>query len=338
MPTLPKCSSEQITLARLAKRRFVFLLCLPLLALLQFHAGSSALGQMGQPTKMAPAKTGASASGSLVLGAGDLIDLEVFDTPELSVPKIRIGQDGTIALPAAGNVKISGLTPLEAGAAVEKRLRDAQIMLNPSVTILVTDYSTQGIDVLGEVKLPGIYSFIGTHSLYDALSAAGGATTSQGSTITITHHDDPSNPVIVRVSGPNYSEAQRSTLVQPGDVVEVSRADAIYVVGDVAHSGQYLLAYGKPITALNALALAQGPNHTAKLGKASIVRKTASGGAQLIPIDLHLIEKNAAPDPVLEADDVLVIPRSGLRAFLDIAIPNATSSVIGAIAYGYIRN
>jgi polysaccharide export outer membrane protein len=339
MPTLLKCFSGNVVKGISERRRTAQSICLSLLVLLPLASTKPTFAQVpGLPTKMPLAKPGESGSSSLVLTSGDLLDVEIFNTPELSVPRLRIGQDGSIVMPVVGNIKVAGLTPLEADMAVEKSLRDAQIMINPSVTILVVDYSSQGIDVLGEVKAPGIYNFIGTHSLYDALSAAGGATAAQGSTITITHHDDPTNPMIVHVSGPNYSAVQHSTLVQPGDVVEVSRADAFYVVGDVSRSGQYPIPYGRPITALNALALAAGPNKTAKLGKASIVRKNAAGGVQLIPVDLTQIEKNAAPDPVLEADDVLIIPRSGLRGFLDVVVPGATATVIGAIAYGYIRN
>ena len=338
MPTLHKCSHRRTDLGYLGKRGSAFLLGALLLAFLELQGGTCAVAQQGQlPARMPMNRAAAAGVTSLVLAPGDLIDLEVFDTPELSSPKLRIGEDGSIVIPVVGSIKIAGLTPLAADAAIEKRLRDDQIMLNPSVTVLVTDYSTLGIDVLGEVKAPGIYSFLGTHSLYDALAAAGGATVVEGSSITVTHRADPTHPVIVPVGGPDFSQVQNATQVQPGDVVEVSRARTIYVVGDVAHSGSFPLAFGRPITALDALALAEGPNKTAKLGKASIVRKTATG-AQLIPINLSQVEKTIAPDQMLQPDDVLVIPRSGVRAFLDVALPNATGAVIGAIAYGYIRN
>ncbi len=315
------------------------MICLSLCALYQFEAGSSARGQVGtSPTRIAAGRPGEYSGNSLLLSPGDLLDVEVFSTPELSAPRVRISQDGTIALPVTGVIKVSGLTPLEADAAIERRLRDGQILLNPSVTVLVEEYATKGIDVLGEVKTPGIYTFLGPHTLYDALSAAGGFTTLAGSTITVTRPGDESSNVIVDVGAPNFPAVEQSTVVNPGDVVEVSRANSIYVVGDVAHSGQFPIALGHPITALDALALAQGPNPNAKMTKASIVRKTASGGAQLIPLDLKQVEKTASLDPILQPDDVLVIPRSDAKAMLTILIPGATSSVIGAIAYGYIRN
>lgn len=322
---------------RLAACRRISSICLFLLASYSVQTPLFAAAQAVEaPRKVELPTPGQAGNNSLLLSSGDLIDVVVFNTPELS-GKLRIAQDGSIVMPAVGSIKVAGLTPLQANAVIEGRLRDAEIMLSPSVSVLVTDYATRGIDVLGEVRNPGIYMFLGTHSLYDALAAAGGVTELQGSTITITHHSDLAHPVVVQVSSPNYSDVQRRTEIEPGDVVDVSRADSIYVVGDVAHSGRYPISYGKPITALNALALAQGPNKTAKLTKASIVRKTVAG-ADMIPLDLQKIQKNTESDPLLQPDDVLVIPRSGVRAFAELAIPGATTAVIGAVAYGYIRN
>lgn len=281
-----------------------------------------------------PGGTGAP---SLVLAPGDLIDLEVFNTPELSAPRLRIATDGTVVVPVVGSIKVGGLTPGQADAVVEQRLRDAQIMSAPSVTVLVLDYSSQGIDVLGEVRAPGIYPFLGTHTLYDALAAAGGVSATQGATIVITHHDDPAHPLVLHVGEPRFSEVQSSTMLQPGDVVEVSRPDTFFVVGDVLKSGQFPITNGKSVSALDALAMAQGPNKTAKLTRAAIVRKTPTGGAQLIPVDLHQIAKAEIGDPILLPDDVLVIPRSGAKAFFEIALPGATAAVVAALAYGFIR-
>ncbi len=331
MPTL----LNNVPVQHRIMRRLFPLLCLSLFGVEQVQHASFAHAQGG--TLITRAQPGRAGNTSLLLSIGDLLDVEVFSTPELSAPKVRIGQDGSIVLPVVGAIHVAGLTPLEADAAIEKRLRDDQILLTPSVTVLVDDYATKGIDVLGEVKAPGIYTFLGSHSLYDALSAAGGVTALEGSTITISHPQDPQQPVVIRVSDPNFSAIQQTTVVQPGDVVEVSRADSVYVVGDVSHSGQFPIQYGRSITALDALSLA-GPNLTAKLTKASIVRKTESGGALFIPIDLKKIEKTAALDPILQPDDVLVIPRSDAKAMLNVLIPGATATVIGAIAYGYIRN
>lgn len=267
---------------------------------------------------------------SISIGAGDLIDVQVFNTPELS-GKLRVSDDGTVNLPGAKAVKVIGLNPSETGTAIEKSLRDSQIMLDPHVTVLVTEYSTQGISVLGEVKKPGTYLLLGTHSLYEALAAAGGATDKEGATIQITHQGNPARTETVQVNSPNFSQQQMATTVQPGDIVVVSQADKIWVVGDVGHPGAYFIENGENLSILNAIALAQGLNPTAKMSKASIVRKTSTG-AKTIPVNLKHIAQNNSENLALKSDDVLVIPRSDAKAFLNFALPGVTGAVAGAVA------
>jgi polysaccharide biosynthesis/export protein len=282
-----------------------------------------------------PAPIPASSAQTLIrIAAGDLIDVQVFNTPELSA-KLRVSQDGLITLPDTGDILVGGLTPLGAGAKIEKSLRDAQVMLDPHVTVLVTEYSTQGVSVLGEVRKPGTYLLLGRHSLYDALSAAGGVTPQLGSSIQITHQSDPTRPETIPVNSPNYSDLQRLTEVKAGDVVVVARAETIYVVGDVAHPGEYFIQNGQKLSVLNAIALAQGVNPTARGSKASIVRKTATG-AETIPINLNRIAKVNGENLILRPADVLVVPRSGAKAFLSLALPGVTGAVAGSVAAALI--
>ena len=64
--------------------------------------------------------------------------------------------------------------------------------------------------------------------------------------------------------------------VLPGDTITVPRAPIIYVVGDVGRPSGLLVDNGT-LTVLQALALAGGTNHTAKMGGARIIRKTPDG-------------------------------------------------------------
>src|SRR5271154_3415888 len=206
------------------------------------------------------------------LAPGDMIDVQVFATPELSA-KARISQDGYVDLPAIGKVSVAGMTPVQAEFAVEQRLKQVHIMSDARVTILVTEYSTQGVSVLGEVTKPGTYILLGQRSLFEALAAAGGTTEKEGSTISIQHPNNPELPMeTIPVDSSGSTERQQLTFVHPGDLVIVSRAKSIYVIGDVGHPGEYPLARGAQLNVLKAIALAQGTNHTASTDKTSIVR------------------------------------------------------------------
>ncbi len=286
-------------------------------------------------TPLAPFGPDVIPAGELPLGPGDLVDVSVFNTPELS-SRLRIDQTGFIDLPLGGHIKLAGLTDYQSSLAIQQYLRDNQIMLDPHVSIQAFQYVTQGISVLGEVHKPGPYPLYGPHTLYNALSLAGGPTASEGSSITITRHSDPTHPLVVPVDTPNFSELQNSTPVYPGDVIFVSTADLVYVVGDVTAPGPIAIAQGRNLSLLKVVGLCRGWTPTASVNKAIVIRKTVSG-TETIPINLHAVMKNQAPDMSLKADDILVMPHSAFKAFLTYALPAAAGAALNAGAITVTR-
>jgi polysaccharide export outer membrane protein len=304
------------------------LLCLTRVSL---HAQSAVSADSSTPALHPRA-----ADETLRIGVGDLVDVRVFDTPELS-SRQRVAANGTIDLPAAGSTRVAGMTPQEASMEIEKQLRDAQIMKDPHVSLFITDYATQSVSVLGEVRTPGNYLLLGSHSLYSALSAAGGTSERAGSTIVVTHQSDPSHPDTIRVNSPNYSEVQRLTEIRAGDTVFVSRDDRIYVIGDVMRPGEFPIPSGQQMSVLGAIALASGINPTAAVKRASILRKT-DAGQTVIPLDIKRISENHAENQYLLPNDILVIPRDGQKAFWQATLPGLTGAVAGStIAAAILR-
>jgi polysaccharide biosynthesis/export protein len=273
---------------------------------------------------------------SLKINSGDLIDVQVFSTPELS-GHLRVDEGGYVNLPAGGRLNITAMTARQASIAIENLLRKNEIMMNPEVTVFVVEYATQGITILGEVKSPGTYSLLGRHSLYDALAAAGGATQSQGASITIIHRSDPNNPQIVPVHSPDYSAEQEATLVRAGDTVVVARASIIYIMGDITKSGAFYIQNGGTVTVLNCISMAQGLTRTASTKHAEIIRKT-EGDTKLIPVNLSEILKHKQKDIALEAGDILYIPTSEWKRFIQTFGPASAQAVANAAAIAAIAN
>ena len=304
---------------RTIRSRASGLLLVPMLALLSAHSQS------------APLSTRADAA---VVDAGDTVDVRIFETPELSA-KARVTADGFVDLPVAGPIHLAGLTPVQAGSAVEQRLREAKLMNDPHATVMVTEYATQGVTILGEVRNPGTYQLPGQHSLYGALSAAGGTTRDRGATITLTHRNDPMHPMQIQVDSLDYSAVQQSTEVLAGDTILVSRAATVYVLGDVGKSGEFPMQSGQRMPVLVALALAQGLNQTANTAHASIVRNTGDG-VMTIPLNLTHLARNSGDYPLLQANDVLVVPRSGAKTFANLTLPGISGAVAGTVAAALI--
>jgi polysaccharide export outer membrane protein len=273
---------------------------------------------------------------SMLIGAGDLIDLKVFDTLELS-GQLRVDEHGAITLQTGRTLRVAGSTTGQVAATIEKLLRLDEIMLNPHVSVFLVQSAAEGITLLGEVKAPGIYSLLGRHSLYDALAAAGGPTQNQGANITITHRGDPGHPEVVQVHSTGYSPSQQVAEVLPGDIVMVSRASIVYLLGDVAKSGAYYIQTGGPITVLNGITMAGGLLRTASTKNAAIIRKIGNG-TRLLPIDLRDVMKLKTVDVVLEAGDILYIPSSEWKRFLQSFGPAAAQAVANAAAISVIAN
>jgi polysaccharide export outer membrane protein len=221
---------------------------------------------------------------ALKISAGDLLDLAVFDTPELSA-KLRVDEHGNVSLPLAGVVSVSGMTAEQAGVAIEAHLRQTDILKDPHVSVTVLEYATQGVTVAGEVKSPGVYPLLGVHGLLDLISAAGGATPNAGKAVTVTHRSDPDHPVIANIDSKPGSKAGLEIDVRPGDTIMVSHAGIVYVVGDVNKPGGFLIENNDRLTVMQAIALAQGTNRTASLNHAKLIRKGDSG-RQEVPVPL----------------------------------------------------
>ncbi len=184
--------------------------------------------------------------------------------------------------------------------------------------------------MLGEVTKPGIYPLLGTHTLFDAISAAGGVTPKAGKKVMIMRRGETQAQVVEMPIGVK-DWSQSNVEVRPGDTVMISKAGIVYVVGDVKLPGGFVMENAK-MTVLQAVALAQGTNPTASLGKTKLIRKNASGVQQETPIALDKIYSAKTPDMPLEAEDILFVPNSkaktGFRKGLDTILSTASGMAI----------
>jgi polysaccharide export outer membrane protein len=266
------------------------------------------------------------------LDAGDLLEVTAFDTPELS-GKFRVDSRGEVMLPVGGAVPVQGLTAEQAATAMERLLRDRDVVRNPHVTVLVLEYATQGVSVLGEVKQPGIYPLAGKHGVLDFISMAGGLTPGASRLVSITHRAPPWDTLTVNLAGANESSLENDLEIQPGDRIVALRAGVVYVIGDVGKPGGYVIEGREGISVVQALALAQGMNRTAK-ANGMLIRKTAAGQTETT-LALNKILLNQAPDPKLQNGDILYVPLSGAKDWTSKGVSAALQMAVGMVIYGH---
>ncbi|MFZ0816315.1 MAG: polysaccharide biosynthesis/export family protein [Candidatus Sulfotelmatobacter sp.] len=265
-------------------------------------------------------------SSQLRLSPGDLLEVSIYNVPELAT-KARVGNSGDVYLPLIDYVHVGDLTVEEAQALIEKRLDDGGFVRNAHVTIFIDESAAQGVTVLGEVAKPGIYPALGDRRLYDIISAAGGFTASAGRKVSIIRQHSQGEPITVNLPRNLADDLQDNVVIEPGDTITIPRAPIIYVVGDVGHPAGFLVDNGS-LTVLQALALAGGTNHTAKMGGVRIIHKSPTGMIETaVPLKKMLEAK--APDVNLQADDILFVPLSGIRYAAGTGLSAAMSAAAG---------
>jgi len=261
----------------------------------------------------------------LKIASGDLLHITVFDVPEMT-QDVRIGAKGEAQMALIGNIDLAGLTGEEAAEAIARELRNRKLLLSPQVNVLIKEFASQGVSVIGEVQHPGVYQVLGSRSLLDLISMAGGLTSAADTRITVKqrHGSGQTTTVKLKNDDPDASLAN-NVQIYPGDLIVVPRAGIVYVLGDVNRPGGFVMQNSGKITLLQALAQAGGASKSASLNKAVLMTKNAQGYATT---KLHVgkIEKGEAPDLELHANDILFVPNNRLKNAL-----SGTQAVVAAI-------
>jgi polysaccharide biosynthesis/export protein len=198
------------------------------------------------------------------LGPQDQLKITVFDEPELS-NVYRVDSDGFITFPMINRVAASGLTPAE----LQDRIRSllaVDYLKNPQVRVEVEGYKSQSVIVGGEVRAPGKIPMTGTMTLIEALAAAGSPTSSAANEVTVSRQKRGPNGSItnendveiihVNLKDIQLGRAGRDIQLQDGDIVNVPKAQTLYVTGAVRNQGAIIYEAG--MTVQQAIAVAGG--------------------------------------------------------------------------------
>ena len=245
----------------------------------------------------------------ITIGPGDLLDVEVFDTPELS-GTTRVNQNGEANLVVLGTVRLAGLTANQAARKIEEELRTKGLMIAPHVSVSIAEYASQGATLAGEVKSPGIFPTLGTRRLMDMIALAGGPTPLAGKVATIIHRNDPTHPINVRLaSNPSGLSDQQNPVILPGDTIVLGKAGIVYVLGSVNKPGGYLVDNNEHISLMQAMSLAGGWTLTAATSQVLLIRKVPEGREE-IKLDMKHVAYGKQADLKVLDGDIVYVPNS----------------------------
>jgi polysaccharide export outer membrane protein len=236
------------------------------------------------------------------LGAGDVIKISVYEYPDLTT-EIRVSETGNVSFPLLGEVSVGGKTVAEAERLITKQLNDGDFIKQPQVTLVVTQFVSQKVNVLGLVNKPGIYSLEVSSHVIDLLAQAGGVTEVPPAADFATLLHSNGSKVTIDLHALLAGDRTQNHTVTNGDVIVVPRAPMFYIYGEVQRPGSYKLEKNMSI----AQAISAGGGLTAKGSESwpgPVVKRRDAGGKEQ--------EIDADGLSLLQADDVLYIKESWL--------------------------
>ena len=297
---------------------------------------ASSVGVAQQPTVSIPPPEPPSAAVTSVkaaspadrqyrIGPGDVLDVRVFNRPQLS-DSMAVSNDGMIRMPFIGEIRAACLTEGELAKEITARLLKYQ--RNPQVDVSVKQYNSQQVAIIGAVNSPSRVQLQRRVRLLELLSLANGPSERAGRSIQVLHAEtptsiceetptpsDPNDDALAGLNSYSLSETLKGSLqanpyLRPGDIVTIPEAEQAYIIGNVFKPGP--IALSEPITVSRAIVMAGGTAPNTDTGKVRIIRQTPGSTAKTqIIVDLKKVNKNQAEDVALLANDTIEVPTIG---------------------------
>jgi polysaccharide export outer membrane protein len=229
------------------------------------------------------------------IGPEDILRVTVYGHEDLT-QTVLVQADGTFMFPLIGTVKASDMTPLELERKIATLLSEGYIR-NPQVTVVVEEYRSKTVFVVGEVSRPGSYPFSGQGmSLVEVLAKAGPMTVNAGAEVVVVRprpgsqvtgpvlpfevsagedSDDPAaadaDVFRINIRDIQEGELEKNIELQPKDTVFVPQAPKVFVTGEVRDPGAYPWFPG--MSARQLISVAGGLTPEGSDGRLKIVRE-----------------------------------------------------------------
>jgi len=251
------------------------------------------------------------ADADYIIGPEDLLDIRIFELPELS-NTVRVSSTGNINFPPLGDVVVEGLSKSKA----EKRLSELlqkNFINEAHVIIFIKEFKSQKVDVIGAVRKPGNYPMLGPKTILEILSEAGGLDDSAGDKLYIFRNGNlQTNKIEINLKELlKEGKAELNLVVRPGDIINIPTGKiTVYIYGEVTSPGAIELKGNENATLLKAITKAGGPTDRANIRKIVVKSKDAKDQEKITKINLKDVLNGKKKDMVLEDGDVIVIPES----------------------------
>ncbi|WP_144107934.1 polysaccharide biosynthesis/export family protein [Paraburkholderia sp. BCC1886] len=288
-----------------------------------------------------------------VVGAGDVLQITVWDHPELAlaqgapgqaatrasdpVPGFVIDQSGNLQFPYVGTVQAAGKTTEQIQHLLAIGLQKA--FLNPQVTVRMASFRAKQIFVDGEVHTPGAQPLNDIPmTLYDAVSRAGGFASTADQSHLVLVRNGRSYPLdMTSMFNGGFNPAR--IVLRDGDLLRVKARDdsGVYVMGEVTKPATALPMRDGTLSLSDAISQAGSINSaTADAAEVYVIRDSLSTRPQVYHLDAKSpVAMVLANQFELQAHDIVYVDGNGLVRFsrvLNLLLPAVNAALYGAIA------
>ena len=261
------------------------------------------------------------------IGAGDVLDIRIYNRPQLSREAVRVEGSGMIRMPLI-ETEIQAVCLTEGELAKEISTRYARYYKNLQVDVFIKEYHSRQVAVIGAVNEQSRFELQRRVRLLELLTYAKGPSAKAGQTINIVHsttsspcskqtdETDPSTAFSTyKLSDVLQGDPKSNPYLEAGDIVTVPEADQVYVVGNVFMP--LTISLKEPITLTRAIAMAGGLKQDTRKDKIRILRQEPGTTIRKeITVDLYAIEKKRSEDLALAPNDIIDVPTSAGKSFL----------------------
>ena len=256
------------------------------------------------------------------VGGYDVLNIMVYEEKDLSREAVQVSADGYISFPLIGRLKVADLTTSEIEKLIASILAEGQYLLDAHVSVMVADYKSKRILVLGSVNSPAGYALQAQERVLDVISKAGGIRRTEagegagkkGLIIRTENLDTPQErKLVINLSLKELLEDgdQRSNLyMQDKDVLYIPSAEHFYIIGQVKSPGSYTLM-DREISLVEAISKAGGFTPIAARNRTRIIR-VVDGVEKIITVKMDAITDagRKIQDVIIQPNDVIVVPES----------------------------
>jgi len=278
--------------------------------------------------------TGAQSADRYRIGAGDVLEIRVYNRPQLSREAVRVEGNGMIRMPLIeGDIQAACKT--EGELAKEISVRYARYYRNLPVDVFIKEYHAREVALIGAVNEQGRYQMQRHIRLLELLTFAKGPSEKAGETVNIvrgprgdscagdTSGANQEGLITLRLNDTLRGEEAANPFVEAGDIVTVPEAEQVFVVGNVYAPKSVPLK--DALTVSRAIAMAGGPLRDSKTDHIRVVRRSGAAGSQSeIFVNLTAIAHKKEDDLVLQANDIVEVPESTGKSLI--------RSLMGAVA------